>query len=267
MDDALKMFNINDINTINLKELKKLYMKKAILLHPDKGGSNEEFIKLQENYDELKHVLQENEVCDFDKLCNTFITFMTCENEVRKNELHNELIYLFNNISNEWYNKLDEQYKIILKMLYEKYNKITSQSKKLYNLFVSFEDIYNDAIYKLYYENNLFLVPLWSKECFFDYNNMELHVRIFVDLPDNVSIDEYNNIHIYRSFDLLEVFDKDNLEIKLFNISFNIKIDNISLRKNQILELNNEGISPPEQSMEDSAIKKTIVFIHLELYT
>ena len=149
MNDALKMFEIDNINEIDLKQLKKKYMKKAIQLHPDKGGSNQEFIKLQNNYEMLKTLVEENEVNDFEKLCSTFIKFMTCHEEKDKEIIHNDLLNLFNNVSNDWYNKLDSQYKIILKMLYDKYNKITTD-KKIFNLFVSFEDVYNDNIYKLY---------------------------------------------------------------------------------------------------------------------
>tara|TARA_Y100000992_G_scaffold302683_1_gene278345 strand:- start:4924 stop:5727 length:804 start_codon:yes stop_codon:yes gene_type:complete len=266
MNSALNMFEIKNINDINLKDLKKKYMKKAILMHPDKGGSNEDFILLQTNYEILKNVVEENETSDFDKLCNTFIKFMTCLDEENKKKLHNELLELFNNLSNDWYNKLDQQYKVILKMLYEKYNKITNTNKKLYNLFVSLEDVYNDNIYKLYYENQLFLVPLWCKECFFDYNNIEIHVKIFVDLPENVSIDNLNNIHIFQSYNLIEVFDKKILEINISNMNFNINKEQILLKDNQIIEIKNKGLTKVDESINTNNMKKTNVFIHLNLH-
>tara|TARA_B100000035_G_C21033302_1_gene569552 strand:+ start:3602 stop:4408 length:807 start_codon:yes stop_codon:yes gene_type:complete len=264
MNDALKMFEINNISEIDLKQLKKKYMKKAIQLHPDKGGSNEEFITLQNNYEMLKTLVEENEINDFDKLCNTFIKFMTCEKEENKKVLHNDLLDLFNNISNDWYNKLDSQYKIILKMLYEKYNKITSD-KKIINLFVSFEDVYNDNIYKLYYDNNLFLVPLWCKECSFDYNNIEINVKIFIDLPENVSIDENNNICIFKNYNLLEIVRKPILEINISSINIPIRRDSILLKENQLIEFKNRGLLYPNQPINDDKLIKSTIYVKINL--
>ena len=52
----------------------------------------------------------------------------------------------------------------------------------------------------MYYDDNLFLVPLWCKECSFDHNDTEINVKIFVELPENVSIDENNNICIFKNY-------------------------------------------------------------------
>ena len=52
MDIDIDYFQILDVKITSTKEeIRKAYKNKAKKAHPDKGGSNEEFLKLREAYD------------------------------------------------------------------------------------------------------------------------------------------------------------------------------------------------------------------------
>lgn len=272
MEDAIQIFelDINDIESLDSKQLKKMYMKKVIKLHPDKGGNHDDFIKLQTAYEYLQCGLEEHKPSDFDMLCESFVNFMSCQDHDKKCDIHKNMIELFNNISNDWYNKLDPQYKAIFKMILEQFSKFTQKTNKIkmFNIFVSFDEVYKDNIYKLYYNDKLFLVPLWYKECFFDYDDIELQIKIFIDLPENVNIDNNNNIHIYSKLKLLDILNKEELYFYINDTKFSLNRGNLYLNHKQTHELQNSGICHISQEMPEEVFNvlfKTTVYIHIDL--
>ena len=59
MNEALHIMKLNQDDLILLDSVKlKKYHQCALLYHPDKGGSNEEFKKLQEAYDYLNVIIE-----------------------------------------------------------------------------------------------------------------------------------------------------------------------------------------------------------------
>ena len=50
-------------------------------------------------------------------------------------------------------------------------------------------------IYKLCINDNVFLVPLWHNEVYFDNSGCEIIVICEPELPTNITIDDDNNIH------------------------------------------------------------------------
>jgi hypothetical protein len=59
---ALKWFDLNNVDKLDLSILKKKYLKLTLKYHPDKGGETADFVKLQDAY----HFLQ-----DYIKYANT----------------------------------------------------------------------------------------------------------------------------------------------------------------------------------------------------
>ena len=61
----------------------------------------------------------------------------------------------------------------------------------------SIDDLYNNNIYKLYVDDELYLVPLWHNELYFDaVDGSEIIVLCQPELTDSLTIDENNNICI-----------------------------------------------------------------------
>lgn len=52
----MKIYRILDVDRSSTEdEIKKAYRKMAIKLHPDRGGSQEDFIRLQEAWEDYKN--------------------------------------------------------------------------------------------------------------------------------------------------------------------------------------------------------------------
>jgi len=62
INDALKIFELENIEDINNFELSKIYKKIALKVHPDKGGNAEKFKDLTTAYDMLKTLNELNNV-------------------------------------------------------------------------------------------------------------------------------------------------------------------------------------------------------------
>jgi hypothetical protein len=72
----------------------------------------------------------------------------------------------------------------------------------------SLEDLFSENVYKLKYKDTTYLVPLWHHDMVYDYKGTDLHVKCFPILPDNVEIDEWNNLYVYLEYDVLDLFEK-----------------------------------------------------------
>ena len=62
---------------------------------------------------------------------------------------------------------------------------------QIYCLNPSLKDLFQNNVYKLNIEGVLYFVPLWHSELHF---NPDIIVKCYPELPDNVAIDEDNNI-------------------------------------------------------------------------
>ena len=86
----------------------------------------------------------------------------------------------------------DELLEQIKTIILEKYKNV-----QIYILNPSLTDIIENNIYKLEIDGQTYYVPLWHSEVYFDgQDNCEIIVKCIPDLPDNMSIDENNNLYI-----------------------------------------------------------------------
>lgn len=115
----------------------------------------------------------------------------------------------------------------------------------------SISDLLNDKLYRLNIDNNIYLIPLWHNEVYFDRIDSSLNNEIIVlckpILPDGVTIDEYNNLHCKLHI---------NIQVELTNLIHNshfvnlhigdkeyfIPLNNLFLVSEQIYKIKNKGI-------------------------
>ena len=70
------------------------------------------------------------------------------------------------------------------------------KNNNTYLIKTSLDDLFKHNVYKLQYEDTEFLIPLWHNELYYSHNNKEIIVKCIPELPEHITIDEYNNIHV-----------------------------------------------------------------------
>jgi hypothetical protein len=166
------------------------------------------------------------------------------------------------------------KYKDILYIKQETLDLVSSIIKEKYKndrVFIlkpNLKDIIEHNIYKLYVDDQLYLVPLWHNELYFDAEDgSEIIVLCQPKLPDHVTIDENNNIYYETCIKIdseLPYLLKNNkfISIKIGEKWFSIPLDKLYIKEEQLYKFKGQGISqiPSEQkNMYDVSYKADII--------
>jgi hypothetical protein len=120
---------------------------------------------------------------------------------------------------------------------------------EIYKLNPSMNDLLNNNIYKLYINNELFLVPLWHDELYFEKSGKEIIVFCEPELPQHIKIDEDNNIYIEVNIPFNELHHDlvtntgGKIEIPIGDNIFFIQISELFIKKTQFYKIKNQGIT------------------------
>ena len=241
--NCLDAFSILEIDkNIKLSDidgdfLKKKYHKLALLHHPDKNGntkeSTEKFQQIQDAYNflqrEIKIMNVDNKgsqpkntdiyvdilqlfmktVFDghYEDIIVTIVKdiVLGCKqvsvqlfDNLDKETIIRIYEFLSNNrlvlhLSNDILNELRE-------IVCKKYDNVT-----VYKLNPSINDLLEHNLYKLYVKDQLFFVPLWHSESYYDLSGCEIIVICEPELDENMFIDDDNNIHFTLNISATEL--------------------------------------------------------------
>ena len=291
-------------NDISLEYLKKQYRRLALKNHPDKNGntseSNEKFKQINEAYHylkrEIKHFkpddLEENENSNTeDELHNSSLYFdilkgfMKTVFEGKYNDILskivNDIITTGKKISTKLFDDLDkdtalniytflsnnrstlhlslEILDIIRGIVVKKYDNV-----EVYKLNPSINDLLNNNLYKLYVNDDLFLVPLWHNESYFDGSGCEIMVICEPELPNGITIDDDNNICVEKDItaynDIHDIIVNDGfVGIEIGGKEFNIPVSHLYMKREQYYRIKNEGLSKIKKDIYDVSEKTDII--------
>ena len=127
------------------------------------------------------------------------------------------------------------------------------------------DDIFNDNVYKLTDKNITYAIPLWHNELVYDQSGSDLYVHCVPILPDNIEIDEKNNIHIHVQFCVSVIIDKDKLEINIGSRIFYIDRSSLSLARKQTVTLTGQGISKINVDNIFDVSKRANIYVCVEM--
>jgi curved DNA-binding protein CbpA len=290
--------NIINYNDISLEYLKKQYRKLALKNHPDKNyntpESNEKFKQINEAYDllkrEIKHLNSEDftEENDSDTDSSLYFdilrSFMKSVLERKYHEtlskIVNDIIIAGKKISIKIFDDLDKETSsniytflsnnrsvlhlsqeildIVRDIVLKKYDDV-----EIYKLNPSIDDLLNNNLYKLYINNELFLVPLWHNESYFDNSGCEIIVICEPDLPKGLTIDEDNNIILEISIDKNELIENlmldGSIKINIGEKEFSIFLSKLYMKREQNYRIKNVGISKIKKDIYDVSEKSDII--------
>ena len=146
-------------------------------------------------------------------------------------------------------------------------------AEEMHNIVIiipTMQDLFDDNVYVYEKNSEKYFVPLWHHEVVYSIaaeDNKELIVKCTPDVPDNVLIDEDNNLHIDVSWKATSLLASasDDVEYNIANKTFSIHIQNILLKKHQKVILPNCGISVIDpQDIYNNSTKSDVIF-HISL--
>ena len=275
---ALEIFEIDshEYSTLNEKDLKKKYHKLALVNHPDKNDnttqSKEKFQNIQLAFEYLKNEInflekETSDDFDYSSILNQFINgiFQSKHSEIFQSnysELIKDIIIGCKKLSLKLlFENIEKLVAIEIYIFLSKYQKLFHISNETLNeikeiilnkcskdqLFIlnpSLTDLFQKNIFKLKIEDNTYFVPLWHSECYFDGINGDIIVKCLPQLPENIEIDDDNNIiidvKIPFTFSLLT---EKKINVKLDeNVCIEIPLKDLLFEKFQIYIMKNHGI-------------------------
>lgn len=134
----------------------------------------------------------------------------------------------------------------------------------------SMQDLFDDNVYIHEKDNEKYFVPLWHHEVVYSIaaeDNKELVVKCTPDVPDNVLIDEDNNLHIDVSWKASSLLSSSSEEVEynIANKTFSINIQRILMKKQQKVVLPRCGISLIDPLDIYNNSNKSDVIFHISL--
>ena len=297
--------NLNETTyqDITLELLKKKYHKQALLNHPDKNGntleSNEKFKKINEAYDYLKREIsysnddindnsennskESESFSSWNNILQMFIVEISKGNYSESfSNIVKEIVSGCKNITLKLFDNLDKEMCLNIYSFLSKYHSVLHlsedileqvknivlqkyESVEIYKLNPSIYDLLNNNIYKLYVNNELFFVPLWYNEVYFETTGREIIVYCVPEIPEHISLDDDNNIYIdyeIQSSDITRLIVENGLiDVSLCeNINYEIPLSELHMKKEQYYKLKNKGISKgKDNDIHDISNKSDII--------
>ena len=280
---------------LTLEYLKKRYRKMALKYHPDKNGnteeSNEHFKKINEAYNYLRREIKnfKPETDEEEEVDNIYLNVL--KNFIKSvmdgnyidiiAKIVNDILNKGKKISLKLFEDLDKdtalnvyiflsRYKSILyfsddllenvkQMVIQKYDNV-----EIYKLNPSINNLLNNNFYKLYVQEELYLVPLWHKESYYDGSGCEIIAICDAELPDNIKIDDDNNLivdlEIYAYQDLSDmIINNQDISFNIGDELFSIPLSELYLRKEQYYRLKGKGLVNIKKDLYDLSDKSDII--------
>jgi hypothetical protein len=205
------------------------------------------------------------------------ITQIACEKNVYLENIFSELD---KDSSLEVYSFICK-YKHILYISNETLEFVSSLIKKKYKndrVFIlnpSITDLLDSNIFKLFIDDELYLVPLWHNELYFDtkdLDNGDIIVLCNPELPENITIDEDNNIHVSLDLEgskLLDIIKKDQgvcfVSLLIGSRDFSIPINKLYMKKEQIYKFLKQGIANVIENDMYNVSNKSDIIVKIQI--
>lgn len=273
---------------ITQKSIKKAYFKQALIWHPDKKkhqNSLDRFHEIQEAYVFLNLTVGEEDDEEDDDVTNLsrFINITTGIN-IESQHVKNILEHLkkgCEDVAFKLIENLDKHTSIkiydFLKQYYflfgleyscvERMEKMLVRDTNIVILTPKLENLFNSDIYNLELETGeSYYIPLWHDELEFNTDLSTLIVRIEPILPENVVIDDDNNVHIFKTLCIGELFGKETYSLNISSQEFTIDIHKLVMKQKQIICFERRGIAKVNTKTIFSVSKISDVLVHIDLF-
>lgn len=280
---ALDILGLSGEN-ITKKTIKKAYFKQALVWHPDKNKNEESrqrFHEIRSAYVFLNLTTEP----EYEDNCNEDVSILskfiniTTGIDFESEQMKHILVHLKKGCQYAMSNlieKLDTHTSIRLYGFIKQYyflfgldctfvDKIV-KPVEIITLTPKLESLFNNDIYNLETETGEnYYIPLWHDELEFNNELSTLIVRVEPILPENIVIDDDNNIHVFKTFRINDLFGKEVCSITIASREFIIEIQNLLMKHKQVICFEQKGISKVNTKNVFSASSISDVLLHIEL--
>ena len=298
-ENALKILGIirQDYDKTELKQQYRMY---ALIYHPDKNSAEDapsRFLEIKEAYDLLlQNCIDEEDRCDvedenedeemaYHRILKEYLGIQVVDNKI--NEVLDKILSVCEKQSIMILEKIEGRKFEMMYSLLKKYRHVFFLSEQFYEqmeqiketkektkkevieLYPTINELIQHMVYKLYRNDELYLVPLWHHELVYEDKTTgdEFIVRCIPNLvgDEDIFMDEYNNIYCNQKYSIEYIFKKSSLkeqiEIKLGDyksVFFNPWELNFT-PLTQTMRWRKEGISIPDKDIDNISNKSDII--------
>jgi hypothetical protein len=277
-----------------VKSVRKAYYQKALETHPDKCKGfipSPSFNDVQEAY----HLLSKCSEYDFQEIeppidnnyssiLSSFIS-STIGIDVKADQIAQTLVSIkagYEDATIKMFSEMNRHNAVKLYNYLEQYStifgfdgeimgklKVIVDGKIGNDTFITLKptlaNVLRNDVFKLEKNNDTYCIPLWHDELEYDLDDNSMIVSISPVLPDNMTIDDDNNLHISEPLRISEVFGQDEYEIDLMCKSLQVNVREIMLKPKQTLCFANQGIARINTMNMFSVSKLAHIFVHITL--
>ena len=133
-------------------------------------------------------------------------------------------------------------------------------------LYTFLEDLLADNLYKLTENGNRYIIPLWHHELVYDNAGSDLYIKCVPLLPDNMKMDEHNNLNVWLKYNIADIWEKESFLVVLGKKDFLIWTKELKMQKEQIYILGGQGISKINTKDIYDVGKRGDIILHIELH-
>lgn len=129
------------------------------------------------------------------------------------------------------------------------------------------DDLFADNLYKLTVNGIVYIVPLWHHELVYDNSGSDIYVKCSPILPDNVRIDNKNNIHANVTYKIQDIFGKSSIEYTIGQMVVTVIPSSLKLIETQTVTYHQQGISRINTENVYDVLKRGDIVLHIKLKT
>jgi DnaJ-class molecular chaperone len=277
--------------------IKKQYRIKALKYHPDKNKSDDASSKFQEIQSAHEYLLShleyeldsDDDYQPEDRNNYKNILFSFLKNIMSNDSTDSVFRIILNKISNTCESKALDTLEKLDKTLLIKINELIKRHKEVFHFSGAFfdkiddilkrkiqndeciilnpqlHDLFENNLYKLKIGESVYAVPLWHHELVYDNSGSDIYVKCNPILPENVTIDNKNNIYVKHSCSILDIWERGCIEFKLGKNTFTVSADKLRITKNQVHVLEKKGISKINTAQIYDVSKPGDIIIDIEI--
>jgi hypothetical protein len=105
------------------------------------------------------------------------------------------------------------------------------------------DDLFENNLYRLKVNNFIYIIPLWHHELVYDNSGNDVYVKCNPMLPENIEIDNRNNLFVDVEFNIADIWNKEIVEISVGKQTFTINPSLLKLKPTQTVVFARQGIS------------------------